>query len=137
MPNIVSAGALILQKGKMLIVNHSRGNWDLPKGKMDPGETPWDTALREVWEESNVVISGPGISKAVDLKIQKYIPRTKDLHLFKVELADDFKLPEFKCHTLIEDTDTPEIVGRKWIDPKEYPTYLTENMCKVLKKVWR
>ncbi len=31
-----------------------RGSWDLPKGKIDPGETPLQAALREVAEETGL-----------------------------------------------------------------------------------
>lgn len=30
------------------------GTWALPKGNIDPGETPAETAVREVWEETGV-----------------------------------------------------------------------------------
>ena len=30
------------------------GTWALPKGNLDPGEKPAETALREVWEETGV-----------------------------------------------------------------------------------
>ncbi|MGH2934826.1 MAG: NUDIX hydrolase [Gaiellaceae bacterium] len=30
------------------------GTWVLPKGNIDPGETPAETAVREVWEETGV-----------------------------------------------------------------------------------
>jgi 8-oxo-dGTP pyrophosphatase MutT (NUDIX family) len=30
------------------------GVWALPKGNIDPGETPAETAVREVWEETGV-----------------------------------------------------------------------------------
>ena len=31
-----------------------RGHWDLPKGKIDPGETPEQAAIREVQEETGL-----------------------------------------------------------------------------------
>ena len=33
---------------------HRRGVWDLPKGKLDPGETPEQAAVREVAEEVGI-----------------------------------------------------------------------------------
>lgn len=32
--------------------------WQWPGGNMDPGETPWETALRECREETGMVFSG-------------------------------------------------------------------------------
>ncbi|WP_309051344.1 NUDIX domain-containing protein [Streptomyces sp.] len=35
------------------------GRWQWPGGNMDPGETPWQTALRECREETGIVFTGP------------------------------------------------------------------------------
>ncbi len=49
--NIDAAGGLVLnEKGEILVIK-KRGKWDLPKGKAEPGESPEQTALREVEEE--------------------------------------------------------------------------------------
>jgi 8-oxo-dGTP pyrophosphatase MutT (NUDIX family) len=41
----------------------SKGKYDLPKGQIDPGETPLKCALRECYEESNLkpknILAGP------------------------------------------------------------------------------
>ena len=38
-----------------------RRDWSLPKGKLEPGEAPFDAAVREVWEETgfNVSVGDP------------------------------------------------------------------------------
>ena len=41
------------EKGEILFM-FRRGKWDLPKGKLDPGETLEECALREVEEETGV-----------------------------------------------------------------------------------
>ena len=48
-----AGGAVFNAEGKVLLI-HRRGSWDLPKGKMDPGETPEQTAVREVQEETGL-----------------------------------------------------------------------------------
>jgi len=49
--NIDAAGGLVLnEKGEILVIKR-RGKWDLPKGKAEAGESPEQTALREVEEE--------------------------------------------------------------------------------------
>jgi 8-oxo-dGTP pyrophosphatase MutT (NUDIX family) len=51
---IEAAGGLVYNpKGKVLLI-HRKGRWDLPKGKLDPGESPSQAALREVCEETGV-----------------------------------------------------------------------------------
>jgi ADP-ribose pyrophosphatase YjhB (NUDIX family) len=51
---IQAGGGLVLnEKGEVLFI-FRRGKWDLPKGKLDPGETLEACALREVEEETGV-----------------------------------------------------------------------------------
>jgi phosphohistidine phosphatase len=39
----------------VLITSRSSGKWSLPKGIIDPGETPETTAVKEAFEESGVI----------------------------------------------------------------------------------
>lgn len=48
-----AGGAVKNSEGKLLMI-HRRGKWDLPKGKIDKGETPEKAAVREVEEECGV-----------------------------------------------------------------------------------
>ena len=51
---VEAAGGLVVQdQGDMLFI-FRRGSWDLPKGKIDPGESRQDAALREVREETGL-----------------------------------------------------------------------------------
>ncbi len=49
-----SGGIVINPKGLILVVNQNGNSWSLPKGHIDPGETPLDAAKREIYEESGV-----------------------------------------------------------------------------------
>jgi ADP-ribose pyrophosphatase YjhB (NUDIX family) len=52
---IQAAGGLVInEKGEVLFM-FRRGKWDLPKGKLDMGETLEACALREVAEETGLV----------------------------------------------------------------------------------
>ena len=135
MPKILSAGSLIFHKGLMLIVKDREDSkfWNLPKGQTDEGETPWDTALREVWEETNIVIQGPGITSK-DLGRHKYIPHKKDLHLFRVDMPDSWVCPTLEPHTFWGKNNTPEIVDYKWIKLEDYPKYFSVNLCKTMQE---
>lgn len=53
---VKACGGLVLgDEGKYLFI-YRRGSWDLPKGKMESGETKKQTAVREVEEETAVKI---------------------------------------------------------------------------------
>ncbi len=52
---IKAAGGLV-RKGNSYLLIHRLGKWDLPKGKVDPGETLEQAAVREVQEECNVEV---------------------------------------------------------------------------------
>ncbi len=51
---IQAGGGLVLNEHNELLLIFRRGSWDLPKGKLDPGESIEDCALREVEEETGV-----------------------------------------------------------------------------------
>lgn len=48
---ISAAGGTVLNEDNELLVIRRRGRWDLPKGKIDQGESEKDAAVREVTEE--------------------------------------------------------------------------------------
>jgi 8-oxo-dGTP pyrophosphatase MutT (NUDIX family) len=59
---VEAAGGLVLDHAGRIMMIHRQGKWDLPKGKMDPGESPAETAMREVREECGIgrlTISAP------------------------------------------------------------------------------
>ncbi len=50
----ISSGGVVFCEGKVLIVQYHEGGWTFPKGHIEPGEEPKDTAAREVLEETGV-----------------------------------------------------------------------------------
>jgi 8-oxo-dGTP pyrophosphatase MutT (NUDIX family) len=55
--SVEAAGGYVVRRGPAgveLLLIFRRGQWDLPKGKLDTGETPTEGAVREVAEEVGV-----------------------------------------------------------------------------------
>lgn len=69
---VTAAGGLVLDKNNDLLWIFRRGKWDLPKGKADDGETPEQTALREVQEECGIK----------DLQIDRFLG--KAFHIYPI-----------------------------------------------------
>lgn len=51
---VLAAGGLVLNEEQKILMIFRRGKWDLPKGKLDKGETLEDCAVREVEEETGL-----------------------------------------------------------------------------------
>ena len=68
--NINAAGGVVINPERKILFILRNGVWDLPKGKVDKGETTPETAIREVEEECG--ISG--------MKIVKKLPSTYHIY---------------------------------------------------------
>ena len=55
---IDAAGGVVVNDKKELLLIFRNGKWDLPKGKVEPGEQVIAAAKREVAEETNVSLKG-------------------------------------------------------------------------------
>lgn len=51
---IRAAGGLVIDDNERLLFIYRRGKWDLPKGKLDPDESPEICAEREIKEETGL-----------------------------------------------------------------------------------
>ena len=50
-------GIILDEKSRILLLRHSEGNvWVAPGGSVEPNENPADALIREVWEESGLIV---------------------------------------------------------------------------------
>ena len=107
-----AAGGFIRRNDNEYLVIRRMGKWDLPKGKMEPGEIPKQTALREVGEET-------GLRK---LKIVKTLQPTYHTYRLRGELmlkkTHWFSMINTDKETLIPQTEE-EITEVRWINKSE------------------
>ena len=72
MPVIV--GGVVEKDGKYLLVQEAqekcRGKWNIPAGHLDPNETIFDAAKREVKEESGVDVELTGVCQIGNQKLE-------------------------------------------------------------------
>lgn len=77
--NIVAAGGVVVNPENKILFIHRLGRWDLPKGKVEKGETIDIAAVREVEEECGIG----------NLVLNNYINNT--FHIYKIKGEDVLK----------------------------------------------
>jgi 8-oxo-dGTP pyrophosphatase MutT (NUDIX family) len=111
---IKASGGLVEHRGKFLFIKRL-GKWDLPKGKMDPGETPKITALREIEEECN--LHGHQVVKKICNTYHTY--PLKDRYVLKKTFWFLLKVPDRTELNLKPQTEEG-ITELRWFAPDEW-----------------
>ena len=110
MPQQIAAGIIIYRKTKegikFLFLYRGRDYWNFPKGKMEAQEKSWQTAFREIREETGL--------KSTDLKIEQNF-KTYEKFTFRINKERIFKTVIF----YLAETHEPHIV----ISPREHEGY--------------
>lgn len=93
---------VVYTDGEQLLGCHPYGprtrQLDIPKGRIEPGETPIEAAVRELYEETSLKISP---SELMDVGRQAYTA-FKDLHVF-LYITDTLpSIDELACLTTFE-----------------------------------
>lgn len=84
---VEAAGGVVIDDGRVLVVHRPRyDDWSLPKGKLDPGETHEEAALREVAEETgHACVLGRLIG---DITYTDHRGRSKRVRYWLMDLGD-------------------------------------------------
>jgi 8-oxo-dGTP pyrophosphatase MutT (NUDIX family) len=96
------------------------GTWALPKGNLDPGETPAETALREVLEETGV--EGRLVEKLGDVKYT--YTRRGGARVFKVVSFFLLRAGRGRLGE-IEEEMRVEVAEARWLPLDEAPRLLS------------
>ena len=110
----VSCGIIVVNPAHEVLLCHATGtfHWDIPKGGMDPGETPLETALRETCEESGLIFAAGDVEELGSFRYR----RSKSLHLFAA-LTERFEASRCRCTSHYADgwgRMRPEMDGFEW-----------------------
>jgi 8-oxo-dGTP diphosphatase len=111
---VEAAGGVVFDdEGRVAIVHRPRyDDWSLPKGKLDPGETFEEAALREVEEETGLRCALGDELEPVRYRDNK--GRPKIVRYWLMHVADD---PGF--------TPNDEVDELSWVTPGEAAELLT------------
>jgi 8-oxo-dGTP pyrophosphatase MutT (NUDIX family) len=119
---IIAAGGLVQNsKGEILLI-YRRGFWDLPKGKLDPGELIPECAVREVQEETGLttIELGPFICITTHTYYDKWLSKEVEKH------THWFAMQSLVNETLVPQTEE-DIEKIEWVPVDSLPQYLVET----------
>jgi len=94
---IEAAGGLVFNTAGEALFIFRRGFWDLPKGKIDPGETIKEAAVREVQEETGIqqITLGPALIDTYHTyKTKKGRRILKKTYWFEMQTSDTALTPQ-------------------------------------------
>ena len=105
---LVAACALVDADGRVLIAQRPEGKqlaglWEFPGGKMEPGETPEETIVRELKEEIGVETQIPCLA-----------PLTFASHTYE---TFHLLMPLYVCRRFTGEPRPIEVAAVKWVRP--------------------
>jgi 8-oxo-dGTP pyrophosphatase MutT (NUDIX family) len=122
---VQAAGGLIYNENKEILVMFRRGKWDLPKGKLDKGETLEACAVREVEEETglkNIKLERPlVVTYHTYHEGSKFI--LKESHWYMMTVSGSQKL------TPQTEEDIHEI---KWVNASDLKPYMDNSFPSIV-----
>lgn len=125
-----AAGGLISNPAEEVLLMFRRGKWDLPKGKLDEGETLEACALREVQEETglhNISLDGK-ITETFHYYPWKNKKVLKHSHWYRMRFTGtELTIPQIE----------EDIMDIQWIRPEnlgKYMQYSYQNIIDVFLK---
>ena len=117
---IIAGGGVVVNEKNQVLFIYRRKKWDLPKGKLDPGEDIKACAIREVMEETGIrnLTIGKLIIVTTHSYEEKGLNMQKETHWF-----------EMKASTVDNSTLTPQleedIEKIEWVSLENLEEYLS------------
>lgn len=126
---IEAAGGLVSEPGGKVLMIFRRGKWDLPKGKIDEGETLEKAAVREVLEETGL----PEVRLLNQLSESWHIYKHKGLHVLKT--THWFTMEVQDAYPLIPQEEE-DITIAEWANAEQIKEHL-QNSFETIKSVFK
>ena len=129
---IVAAGGIVENENKEILLIFRKGKWDLPKGKLDDGETIEACAVREVEEETGLRNIEAG--ELIDVTNHEYSERgddiAKETFWYAMKVTGDQELvPQVE----------EDIHDIRWVKENELHQYLSntyENIVDIIERYY-
>lgn len=132
MIKIIAAGGIVENENKEILLIFRRGKWDLPKGKLDEGETIEECAVREVEEETGLrsIQQGELIEVTLHNYLEKGTEIEKETYWYAMKVEGE--------QNLVAQTEE-DIEDIKWVKESELPLYLSNtynNIIDIIEKYY-
>lgn len=125
---IIASGGLVMDTNKDILMIFRRGKWDLPKGKLDEGETLEDCAVREVEEETGLT----------NIKLgEKLITTYHTYTEFGKHILKESHWYKMQCETgqeLVPQTEE-DITDIKWVNQSDLNKYTSKTYQTILEVI--
>jgi 8-oxo-dGTP pyrophosphatase MutT (NUDIX family) len=125
---IVAAGGIVENEERKILFQHRRGKWDLPKGKLDEGESIEECAVREVEEETG--LRNIELGELVGVTHHTYTERGKEIdketHWYAMKVTGE--------QTLVPQLEE-DIHELKWVSEIELGAYLSDTFPNIVEIV--
>lgn len=125
---IIAAGGIVENEQGKILFQFRRGKWDLPKGKLDEGETIEECAVREVEEETGLINIQLGelIGITKHLYTEHEVEIEKETYWFAMKVSGEQKLvPQAE----------EDITELKWVSEHELQPYLSDTFANIIEIV--
>lgn len=114
---IQAGGGLVENENQEILMIYRRGKWDLPKGKLDEGETLEECAVREVKEETGLK----------NIQLLNFLVTTyHTYHAFNQFILKEtywYRMKTISAQKLTPQTEE-DIVQIEWVKPEGMPEKL-------------
>ena len=125
---IIAAGGVVSNEEGKILFMFRRGKWDLPKGKLDEGETIEECAVREVEEETG--LRDVRLGELIGVTHHRYTERDKQIdketHWFVMKVSGQ--------QNLVPQTEE-DINELKWVGENELGVYLNNTYNNIIEIV--
>lgn len=125
---IIAAGGIVMNEERKILFQYRKGKWDLPKGKLDEGETIEECAIREVEEETG--LKDIELGELVGITHHSYVEDEREIdkptYWFAMKVFGEQKLvPQIEegIHDL------------RWVAENELSNYLSDTYVNIVEIV--